>query len=66
VWDGRDKPPVEDDRGDRRCGTHLGPRAQAVALLLRERHGLTMRRACGVLEDGFGLDLSPGGLDGAG
>ena len=30
--------------------------------MLRERHGLTMRRACGVLEDGFGLDLSPGGL----
>jgi len=41
---------------------HLGPRAQAIALLLRERHGLTMRRACGVLKDGFGLDLSPGGL----
>ena len=30
--------------------------------MLRERHGLTMRRACGVLKDGFGLDLSPGGL----
>jgi regulator of replication initiation timing len=41
---------------------HLGPRAQAITLLLRERHGLTMRRTCGVLEDGFGLDLSPGGL----
>lgn len=41
---------------------HLGPRAQAVALLLRQRHGLTMRRACGVLKDGFGLNLSPGGL----
>lgn len=41
---------------------HLGPRAQAIALLLRERHGLTMRRACGVLKDGFGLALSPGGL----
>lgn len=41
---------------------HIGPRAQAIALLLRERHGLTMRRTCGVLEDGFGLDLSPGGL----
>ena len=40
----------------------LGPRAQATALLLREGHGLTMRRACGVLRDGFGLDLSPGGL----
>jgi transposase len=44
------------------AGTHLGPRAQAVALMLRERHGLTMRRTCGVLKDGFGLDLSPGGL----
>ena len=27
------------------AGTCLGPRAQAVALMLRERHGLTMRRA---------------------
>ena len=44
------------------AGTCLGPRAQAVALMLRERHGLTMRRTCGVLKDGFGLDLSPGGL----
>ena len=44
------------------AGTHLGPRAQAVALMLRERHGLTMRRTCGVLKDGFGLALSPGGL----
>jgi transposase len=40
----------------------LGPRAQAVALLLRERHGLTMRRVCAVLEDSFGLRLSAGGL----
>ena len=44
------------------AGTCLGPRAQAVALMLRERHGLTMRRACSVLKDGFGLELSPGGL----
>jgi hypothetical protein len=44
------------------AGTCLGPRAQAVALMLRERHGLTIRRTCGVLEDGYGLDLSPGGL----
>jgi hypothetical protein len=29
--------------------------------MLREARGLTMRRTCGVLEDGFGLDLSPGG-----
>lgn len=30
--------------------------------MLRERHGLTMRRTCSVLKDGFGLELSPGGL----
>jgi hypothetical protein len=30
--------------------------------MLRERHGLTMRRTCSVLKDGYGLDLSPGGL----
>ena len=41
---------------------HLGPRAQAMALTLREHHGLTMRRVCGVLEDGFGLNLTPGGV----
>jgi hypothetical protein len=44
------------------AGTHLGPRAQALALTLRERHGLTMRRVREVLRDGYGLDLSPGGL----
>lgn len=44
------------------ASTHLGPRAQALALTLREHHGLTMRRTCGVLKDGFDLDLSPGGL----
>jgi hypothetical protein len=44
------------------AGTSLGPRAQATALLLRERHGLTMRRATEVLQDAFGLALSPGGL----
>jgi len=44
------------------AATHLGPRAQALALTLREHHGLTMRRVCSILKDGFGLDLSPGSL----
>jgi hypothetical protein len=44
------------------AGTGLGPRAQALALTLREHHGLTMRRVCKILQDGFGLRLTAGGL----
>lgn len=44
------------------AGVHLGARAQAVATALVYRHGLTLRRACQVLEGLFGLKLSPGGL----
>ena len=44
------------------AGVHLGPRAQAVALELNRRHGLTMRKTCAVLGQLFGLKLTPGGL----
>ena len=44
------------------AGTHLGARALAFSALLNKRHGLTLRRTCAVLEQGFGLSLSPGGL----
>jgi len=44
------------------AGNHLGPRAQALALLLAHRSGLTMRRSCQALWDLCGLKLSPGGL----
>jgi len=44
------------------AGNHLGPRAQALALLLSHRSGLTMRRSCQALHDLCGLKLSPGGL----
>ena len=44
------------------AGTGLGPRAQALALTLREHHGLTLRRVCKILKDGFGLTLTAGGL----
>ena len=44
------------------AGTQLGPRAQAIAVSLIHRTGLTIRRACRVLRDLWGLALSPGGL----
>lgn len=44
------------------AGNHLGPRAQALALLLSHRSGLTMGRTCQALWDLCGLKLSRGGL----
>jgi len=44
------------------AGTHLGPRAQGLALLLSHRAGLTMGRTCQTLKDLLGLRLSRGGL----
>ena len=44
------------------AGVHLGPRALALAADLNKAKGLSMRKACAVLRDGFGLRLSSGGL----
>jgi transposase len=44
------------------AGSHLGPRALALAASLNKGLGLTMRKTCAVLRDLLGLDLSPGGL----
>ena len=44
------------------AGTHLGPRALAVAADLNKGLGLTMRKTCTVLRDVAGLKLSAGGL----
>jgi len=44
------------------AGTHLGPRALALAACLNKGLGLTMRKTCAVLRDLLGLTLSPGGL----
>ncbi len=40
----------------------LGPRALALAADLNKAKGLSMRKTCQVLRDGFGLSLTPGGL----
>lgn len=42
--------------------TQLGPRAHALAAALNKQFGLTMRKACRVLQLFAGLKLSPGGL----
>src|SRR6266403_267929 len=44
------------------AGVQLGPRALALAADLNKAKGLSMRKACAVLRDCFGLQLSPGGL----
>ena len=44
------------------AATHLGPRALALAADLNKRHGLSTRKSCRILEELFGLRISPGGL----
>lgn len=44
------------------AGNHLGPRAQAISVLLSHRSGLTLGRTCQTLQDLVGLNLSRGGL----
>ncbi len=44
------------------AGTHLGPRALALAASLNKGFGLTMRKTCAVLGELAGLSLSAGGL----
>lgn len=54
--------PLQTSRATGAASAQLGPRAQALATSLVHQHGMTLRRACGVLEGLFGLSLSPGGL----
>lgn len=44
------------------AGTHLGPRALAIAAALNKDFKLPVRKSCQVLQHCFGLSLSPGGL----
>jgi len=44
------------------AAVHLGARALAIAADLNKGKGLSMRKTCAVLEDHFGLHLTPGGL----
>ena len=44
------------------AGVHLGPRATALATVLKTHFGLPLRKVTGILKQGFGLSLSAGGL----
>ncbi|QDU35854.1 Transposase IS66 family protein [Maioricimonas rarisocia] len=54
--------PLQTSRAVGAAGTHLGPRAQALAVVLAHQMGLPMRRTCEILETLCGLKLTPGGL----
>jgi hypothetical protein len=44
------------------AAVHLGPRATALATLLKSHFGLPISKACAILKQGFGLSLTRGGL----
>jgi transposase len=54
--------PLQTSRATGAAGTHLGPRAQALAVSLVHQSGLSLRKACDTLWQTCGLQLSPGGL----
>jgi hypothetical protein len=54
--------PLQVSRATGAAGTHLGPRALALAADLNKAKHLTTRKTCAVLHDHFGLKLTPGGL----
>ena len=58
--------PLQISRASGAAGTHLGPRALAIAASLNKGLnkglGLTMRKTCQVLHQLLGLHLTPGGL----
>jgi transposase len=54
--------PLQVSQATGAAGTHLGPRALALAADLSKAKHLTMRKTCAVLRDHFGLKLTAGGL----
>ena len=54
--------PLQTSRGQGAAGVQLGPRAQALAVLLNKHYGLPLRPVCRILKQGFGLSLTAGGL----
>lgn len=54
--------PLQVSQAQGAAGVHLGPRAIAWATLLKMHFGLPMRKVCDLLNQGFGLSFSAGGL----
>jgi transposase len=58
----RSSHPLQVSLAEGAAGVQLGPGALGLAAELNKKHGLTMRKTCAVLQQVFGLKLSPGGL----
>jgi len=54
--------PLQTSHAQGAAGTLLGPRAVALAVLLNKHNGVTQRKTCKILKQGFGLSLTSGGL----
>jgi transposase len=54
--------PLQVSQATGAAGTHLGPRALGFATALNKDFKLPLRKSCEILEQSFGLSLSPGGL----
>lgn len=54
--------PLQVSQAQGAAGVHLGPRATALATVLKSHFGLTLRKVSAVLRQGFGLSLSAGGI----
>jgi len=54
--------PLQVSQATGAAAVQLGPRALAIAADLNKAKGLPMRKTCAVLQDHFGLRLTPGGL----
>jgi hypothetical protein len=54
--------PLQVSRGQGAARVQLGPRAVAWATLLSKQFGIPMRKTCSILQRGFGLKLTAGGL----
>lgn len=54
--------PLQVSHAQGAAGVQLGPRAVAWATLLNKQFGIPLRKTCSILQRGFGLKLSAGGL----
>jgi transposase len=54
--------PLQTSRAGGAAATQLGPRALALACDLNKAKGLSMRRTGAILDEHFGLKITPGGL----
>jgi len=54
--------PLQTSRADGAARVQLGPRALGLAVDLNKAKGLSMRKTVAVLQEHFGLKLTPGGL----